>query len=160
MGILFAFLVQGTTVVQTTDHTMPAQMMTRQPYMGTAEIPQTYATTTYDPNAIPSALVQKVTPKFAGKRPIKMPRRGDRAVKAIRTDLPGPPCTSPMAITGYPSMVMAAPQRMDEAMLMNYGHMGGGAHLGNSAHMGGSTHMGGTTHMGNVSGGGDNWSPL
>ncbi|XP_041479041.1 protein boule-like isoform X1 [Lytechinus variegatus] len=132
---------EGTTVVQTGEHSnMPTQVITRhQPYIGTvSELQGTY-TTSYDPNSIPNSIVQKVTPKFTGKRPIKMPRRGDRAVKTIRTDIPGQPGTSPI---GYPTMMMAAPPRMDEAMMM-----AGPTQYGNSTHMGNATH---------VSGGGDN----
>ncbi|XP_030846218.1 protein boule-like isoform X2 [Strongylocentrotus purpuratus] len=145
---------EGTTVVQTADH-MPTQVISRhQPYLGTTELQQATYTTSYDPNTIPTSIVQKVTPKFTGKRPIKMPRRGDRAVKTIRTDIPGQPCTSPM---GYPTMMMAAPPRMDEALMMNLNstaHMGvSAAHMAGPAHMVNSTHMGNATH---ITGGGDN----
>ncbi|XP_071498218.1 uncharacterized protein [Diadema antillarum] len=124
---------EGTTVLQA-EQTMPPQVIARQPYLGTTELQQGY-TTSYDPNAIPGPLVQKVAPKFAGKRPIKMPRRGDRAVKTIRTDVTAPSCTSPMA-AGYANLVMAPP-RMEEAVIMNMSTMGGSAHMGTPAHMSG-----------------------
>lgn len=144
------------------------QLIARQPYMATAptDLQQSTYATSYDPNAIPSTLVQKVTPKFTGKRPFKMPRRSDRAVKTIRTDIPVPPGTS----MGYAGMMMAAPspRSIDEAMLMNLNgsaYLTGSAHMTSTAHMTGSTHtvgsahMAGSAHMGtaaHITGGGDN----